>query len=437
VPTELPRRLAGTEWLDRPDTQAVFAALAARGHAARAVGGAVRNALLGRPVADVDIATDALPGDVVRAAAAAGLKAVPTGLAHGTVTVVAGSVPHEVTTLRKDVETHGRHATVAFTNDWSEDARRRDFTLNALYCGADGTVFDPLGGYPDLAARRVRFIGDPHRRIREDFLRILRFFRLTAELAEGPADAEGLAACVRERAGLAILSAERVRAELLRLLAASRGPEIAALMEDYGFLPSLLGAAPRPTLLARLAAVEACLGLAPDPVLRLAVLAVEVPEDAERLRDRLKLSNEQAAKLARAAAWRSPAARRQTPRRDQADEPRQGGQGSDPVPDAKVYLYRHGAAAYRERVLVAWARSGAAANSADWRRRFALPERWPIPRFPLTGADVLALGVPAGPRVGEILRTLEDWWIAGGFAADERELRARLAKVAGGRLGQA
>jgi tRNA nucleotidyltransferase/poly(A) polymerase len=267
----------------------------------RAVGGAVRNALVGRPVADVDIATDARPEEVTRAAEAAGLKAIPTGLAHGTVTVVAGGRPYEITTLRQDVETHGRHATVAFTDDWAEDARRRDFTLNALYCGADGTLFDPLGGYPDLAARRVRFIGDADERIREDYLRILRFFRLTAEFAEGPADAGGLAACVRERTGLAVLSAERVRVELLRLLAAPRGAEIGALMQDYGLLPGVLGAAPRPTLLARLAAIETVLRFAPDPVLRLAALAVEVPEDAERLRDRLRLSNDEAAKLARAA----------------------------------------------------------------------------------------------------------------------------------------
>jgi poly(A) polymerase len=414
VPGSLPQRLDGTGWLDRPETQAVFAALAARGFSARAVGGSVRNTLAGRPVIDVDIATDARPGDVLRAAEAAGLKGVPTGVAHGTVTVVSGDLPHEVTTLRKDVETHGRHATVAFTDDWAEDAMRRDFTLNALYCSADGTVYDPLGGYPDLAARRVRFIGDAVERIREDYLRILRFFRLTAEFAEGPADAEGLAACVRERAGLAILSAERVRAEFLRLLVAPRGPEIVALMQDYGLLPSVLGAAPRPTLLARLAAIEAALGVTPDAMLRLAALAVEIPEDAERLRDRLRLSNGQAGKLLR-ASWCG---------RDADLSP------PSPEAPAKVYLYLLGPAAYRERVLIAWARAGDPPDSVAWRQRLALPQRWPAPRFPLKGADVLALGVPAGPRVGEILRALEDWWIAGDFAADESALRAQLDVLA-------
>jgi tRNA nucleotidyltransferase/poly(A) polymerase len=411
-----PPRLDEAEWLKRPATQAVFRALAARGHMARAVGGAVRNALAGRPVADVDLATEALPEQVMAAAEAAGLKAIPTGLAHGTVTVVAGEHPYEVTTLRKDVETHGRHATVAFTDDWAEDARRRDFTLNALYCGADGSVFDPLDGYPDLAARRVRFIGDARARIREDYLRILRFFRLTADFAEGPADAEGLTACVRERAGLAVLSAERVRVELLRLLAAPRGPEIAVLMQEYGLLPAVLGAAPRPTLLARLAAIEAALNLAPDAVLRLAALAVEIPEDAERLRDRLRLSNEQASKLLRAS--------RCSPDADVGP--------SRPEATAKVYIYRDGVEAYAERVLILWARSGAVPEDASWRHRFSLPDRWQRPSFPLRGADVLALGVPAGPRVGEILRILQDRWIAGGFAADEATLRRELRALCAG-----
>jgi poly(A) polymerase len=418
APAAPPHRLTGAEWLDRPETQAVFVALAARGHLGRAVGGAVRNALVDRPVTDVDIATDARPEEVLRAAEAAGLKAIPTGLAHGTVTVVAGARPYEITTLRRDVETHGRHATVAFTDDWAADAKRRDFTLNALYCGADGTLFDPLGGYPDLVARRVRFIGDARERIREDYLRILRFFRLTADFAVGPADAAGLAACVRERAGLAILSAERVRVELLRLLAAPRGAEVAKLMQDYGLLPAVLGAAPRPTLLARLAAIEAALRLAPDPVLRLAALAAEIPEDAERLRDRLRLSNEQAAKLARAAG-----------RGAHASTANLGPPGAEA--HARAWLYRHGAAAYRERVLLDWTRSGAPPDSQAWRGRFRLPDRWQPPRFPLTGTDVLAQGVPAGRRVGEILRELETWWIARDFAANEAALRQKLAELAG------
>ncbi len=407
-----PPRLDDASWLTRPETKAVFAALAARGFAARAVGGVVRNALLGRPVTDVDIATPARPDEVMAAAQAAGLAAVPTGIDHGTVTVIANHVPYEITTLREDVETHGRHATVAFTDDWTADARRRDFTINALYCSADGEVLDPLGAYPDLAQRRVRFIGDARARIGEDYLRILRFFRLTADYGEGPPDAESLAACVAERAGLGRLSAERVRQEMLRLLVALRGPELVRAMLDYGLITLVLPAAPRPTLLDRLAALEAALGLTPDPVLRLAALAVEVPEDADRLRDRLRLSNEEHARLARTAVLM----------------PDLG--PNAPESAAKACLYAEGEAGYRHRVLIAWARSGDPPASQGWRDRLALPERWQPPRFPLGGADVMALGLPAGPRVGELLRALEAWWIAGDFSADGGALRAKLAEMA-------
>jgi len=409
-PSELPS-LAGADWLTRADTRAVFDALAARGHAARAVGGAVRNALLGRPVVDVDIATPAHPDEVIAAARAAGLAAHPTGIAHGTVTVIAGHVAHEVTTLREDVEAHGRHATVAFTDDWAADARRRDFTINALYCSADGEVFDPLGGRGDVAAHRVRFIGQARERIREDYLRILRFFRLTAEYGQGPPDREGLAACVAERDGLTRLSGERVRQEMLRLLAAPRGPELVRAMQEYGLLGFVLPAAPRPCLLARLAAIEARLGLSPDAVLRLAALAVELPEDADRLRERLRLANEEHARL-RSSAVREP--------------------DIGPAADARVAraeLYANGAAGYRARVLLGWARSGYAPEDPAWQDRYALAERWQPPRFPLGGGDVMAAGLAPGPRVGELLRALEAWWIAGDFMADELALRARLHQM--------
>jgi poly(A) polymerase len=410
TPGRLPR-LAGADWLVRPPTQAVFAALAARGHVARAVGGAVRNALLGRPVVDVDIATTARPEEVIAAVRAAGLSAVPTGIAHGTVTVIADRVAYEVTTLRRDVETHGRHATVAFTDDWEADARRRDFTINALYCSADGDVLDPLGGAADIEARRVRFIGDARERIREDYLRILRFFRLTAEYAAGAPDAEALTACVLEHDGLARLSAERVRGELMRLLVAARGPELVDSMLDYGLLPLVLGAAPRPTLLHRLAHLEPALGREPDAVLRLAMLAVEVPEDADRLAEHLRLANDERAHLA-AATGPSPDL-------------------GPAVPEAaaRAFLYAEGPAAFHSRVLVNWARSSASSDSPAWRERLALPERWQAPRFPLGGADVMAFGVQAGPRVGELLRAVEAWWIAGDFAADEQALRVELQRL--------
>ena len=297
----------------RRETQAVFAALAAKGHAARAVGGAVRNALLGRPVVDVDIATTAKPEEVIAAAEDAGLSAVPTGIAHGTVTVIADRVPYEVTTLRRDVETHGRHATVAFTDDWAADARRRDFTINALYCSADGEVFDPLGGAADIEARRVRFIGDARERIREDYLRILRFFRLTAEYGVGAPDAEALAACVLERDGLRACRPSACARRCCACWLRRAGRSWCASMLDYGLLPLVLGLAPRPTLLQRLADLEAALAREPDAILRLAALAVEVPEDASRLADRLRLSNDERERLAHVAAhtpdWVSPSRR--------------------------------------------------------------------------------------------------------------------------------
>jgi poly(A) polymerase len=258
--------LKGQDWLLR--AQPILQALAGAGYEARAVGGAVRNTLMGLPAGDVDLATTAKPEETLKACESAGLKCVPTGLTHGTVTVLAGGSAYEVTTLREDVETFGRHATVAFTADWVADARRRDFTMNALYCAADGTVSDPLGGWPDLVARRVRFVGDPAERIREDYLRILRFFRFQAEVGKGAPDGAALAACVRERQGLAKLSAERVRSELIKLLSAADPLAGVRPMFDFGLLSPLLRAAPRPGLLARLVAAEREVSAPIDPILR-------------------------------------------------------------------------------------------------------------------------------------------------------------------------
>jgi len=413
IPTE--PRLIDRAWLDAPATRAVFAALQAGGYEARAVGGAVRNALLGRPVKDVDIATPALPEEVLRLAAAAGLKAVPTGLEHGTVTIISGGRPFEVTTLRKDVETYGRHAAVAYTDDWAADAARRDFTINALYCGADGRIHDPLAGYGDLVARRVRFIGDARTRIREDYLRILRFFRFTAEYADGPPDPEGLSAAVAERAGLKLLSGERIRQELVRLLVAPRALAAIEAMYDYGLITELLGLAPRPGLLRRLALIEAGRRLAPSAMLRLAALAVEVREDVERLDARLKLSNAECASLLASAI---------------ADC---GAAPKAPLDTAagKAFIYRHGARAYRDLVLMAWTR--ALATSTDdpqWGAKLDLADTWRAPKFALTGSDVMALGIAEGPRVGELLRRTEDWWIAAGFPDDRRLLLAQLEAAA-------
>ncbi len=403
---EAPPSLKDAEWLSRPETVKLFAALSMDGAETRAVGGAVRDALLGLPVTEIDLATTALPQQVMTLARQAGLKAIPTGIDHGTVTVVVDTMPFEVTTLRRDVETYGRHAKVAFTENWEEDARRRDFTLNALYADRDGTVFDPLGGYADLATGRVRFIGDAEQRIQEDYLRILRFFRFNAYYGRGAFDADGLEASVRLRDGLALLSAERIAGELRKLLVAPQAMRGLEALYDYGLLTAVLGGVPLLERLERLIAIEAALGLSPDAALRLAALAVFVREDAERLAKRLHLSNAEQAILELAAE-------------------ESGRSAFENERRAKEVLYRFGVENFRMRVLLAWAVSGAAPDDPDWRSLFTLPERWQVPAFPLRGADLVELGAAKGPELGELLRRLEAEWIAGGFAATREDLLAR------------
>ena len=404
-----PPSLKDAAWLQQSETKRVFAALADPGIATRAVGGAVRDTLLGLPVSEVDLATTALPEKVIALARGADLKAVPTGIEHGTVTLVAGGVPFEVTTLRRDVETFGRHATVAFTEDWEEDARRRDFTLNALYAGSDGELFDPLGGYADLVAGRVRFIGDAKARIKEDYLRILRFFRFNAYYGKGAFDAEGLAACVRLRDGLDLLSAERVAGELRKLLVAPKAVRAVEALFDYGLLTQLLGGVPRLMRFERLVAAEQTLGLAPDAALRLAALAVSVSEDAERLAARLRLSNNELAVLLLGAEDHAAAA----------------------LPDeaaAKRALYQLGPCRFEASVLLASADAGIAPDDQSWRQALRLADRWRVPEFPLRGPDIMALG-EKGPAIGGILRRVEAEWVAGGFAASREELLARASEL--------
>jgi poly(A) polymerase len=333
---------------------------------------------------------------------------VPTGIEHGTVTVIADGVPFEVTTLRSDVETFGRHATVAFTKDWEEDARRRDFTLNALYAGSDGTVFDPLDGYADLLAGRVRFIGDAEARIKEDYLRILRFFRFNAYYGRGPLDEAGLKAALKLRAGLERLSAERVSAEMRSLLVAPQAMRAVAALFDYGLLVGLLGGVPRLARFERLVAIEEALCVEADAMLRLAALGVFVQEDASRLAACLRLSNAERAVLELGAAKLI-----ELPDEDAA----------------KRALYRLGGSDFARHVLLAWADSGASPEDKAWRAALALPERWQAPPFPLRGSDVMALGDLKGPEVGEMLRRLEAEWIGGGFAASREELLARAASL--------
>lgn len=393
-----PRLIAG--WLDAKPLRNVFAAFDAAQAEVRVVGGAIRNTLIDRPVIDVDLATPAVPETVIELARRAGLGAHPTGIEHGTVTLVSDGVGFEVTTLRRDIETDGRHATVAFTQSWDEDAQRRDFTINALYCAPDGTIYDPMGGIADLRRRRVRFIGDGEARIREDYLRILRFFRFSAEYGKGHLDADGLAAAIKLKQGLSKLAAERVRAEFLKLLAAPYAAEVVRAMHESGILALVLPGTLHPERLSRLQAIEAGLGQPPDVICGLAALAVARPGDVDGLARRLRLSNNEASAL-RSAASVDP-----------------GLNPAQPETAACAALYGLGSEAFRGAVVVAWARSDASATEAAWRKRALLVDRWSPPKMPFSGSDVLALGIPAGPAVGEILRAFEAWWIAAAFPAD-------------------
>jgi poly(A) polymerase len=393
-------------WLREPPLRDLLAALDGAGEEARVVGGAVRNALLQEPLGDIDIATTALPDEVIRRVQAVGFKAVPTGIEHGTVTVVAAGRPFEVTTLREDVETFGRHAKVEFGRDWRRDAERRDFTMNALSASRDGVVHDYAGGLADIAARRVRFIGDAGQRIAEDYLRILRFFRFHAAYGEGAPDPVGLAACIEARAGLERLSRERVRMEMLKLVVARHAVSALAVMTETGLLEQVLGGVPLLASFANLVKLERALALEPDAIRRLGALAVSVAEDAERLRERLRLANAEYERLASMADHWWQISRRW--------DQRQG----------RELLYRLGRERFTDRVLLAWTRSSEGADDPSWRALATLPARWSAPAFPLKAADFMARGVAKGPRLGAVLAAAEAAWIAAGFPYETAALAA-------------
>jgi len=381
--------VADQPWLTSPATRAVVTALEAAGgpDCVRFVGGCVRNALMGQPVDDIDLASRLLPGDAIQALTAAGLKVVPTGLAHGTVTAVSGRQPYEITTLRRDVSTDGRNATVAFTDDWTEDAARRDFRLNALYADASGAIHDPTGqGVADAREGRIVFVGDPETRIREDYLRILRFFRFFAWYGRGQPDAAGLEACADLAEGVDRLSAERVSKELLKLLAAPDPRPSVWAMARAGVLDRVLPG------VADLTAFEHMLAISGDPVLRLSMLSPASPGAVDDMARRLRLSNTVRDRLRRMAG-------------DEADL-------AMTDREARAVLYRIGRDAFRDRVLRAEA---TAERPGDGARLLDLAERWIIPRLPVGGRQVAAAGLPAGPETGRILAAFEAGWIADDF----------------------
>jgi poly(A) polymerase len=398
-------RVEGAPWFKSGPAARVLELLNKSGEEARVVGGAVRNALLDVPIGDVDIATTALPEEVIRRARAAGIKSVPTGIEHGTVTLVIDNHPFEITTLREDTETFGRRAKVAFGRDWARDAERRDFTINGLSVDAEGRVHDYVGGLEDIAAKRVRFIGDPNQRIAEDYLRILRFFRIHAAYGAGEPDRDGYLACINAHAGLATLSAERVRVEVLKLMVADGAAVSVSAMVDGGLLLPIFGGVAYTGPFKVMISAERALSLEPDPVRRLGALAVAVTEDARRLATRLRLSNAETKALDSMGHrwWRLA--------------------GMD-EPTARRRLYRLGEDRYRDRLLLAWARSGSDADSLSWRELATLPERWVAPKFPLKAADFIARGIALGPPLGQALGLAEDAWLAANFPLDGPALKA-------------
>jgi len=388
-------------WLTDPAARAVMAALTAQGgdDCARFVGGCVRDALLGREALDVDLATRLHPEQVVEALETAGLKAVPTGIDHGTVTAVSRGRPFEITTLRRDVATDGRRAVVAFTDDWAEDAARRDFHLNALYADASGRVFDPTGrGLDDALAGQIVFVGDPDRRIAEDHLRILRFFRFFAWFGRGDPDADGLAACAASAEGVDRLSAERVSSELLKLLSAPDPTPALRAMAGAGVLERVLG---RPGDLDRLARVVA---RSDDALLRLSALWPDDPAFVADAARRLRLPR---------AAWA---------RLEAAAVPMALDVEADRA--ARRLIYEVGTETARDRALKS---PDAAASEA----LMAVADRWTPPRLPVGGRDVARLGVPPGPQTGAVLKAFEAEWIAEDFPAERvaERLAAAVSRV--------
>ncbi len=410
-------------WMEAPETRAVVAALTADGADVRFVGGCVRDSVLHRPIKDIDIATHDAPERVMELLQRAGIRAIPTGIAHGTVTAVIGKAHYEITTLREDVQTFGRHARVAFTDDWTADAARRDFTMNAMCADPQGRIYDPFNGLADLGAGAVRFVGDPMRRIEEDVLRLLRFFRFFAHYGRPPMDAAALAACRRMAPELVHLSGERVAGELIRLLQAPDPATVLIVMHGQGILAHILpeahdfGPLKVLTWLESRALVRPHVGV--DAIRRLGILLSTDAAGVDALGERLKLSTAQTARLSAIVAPKVQVAR------DMDDAA------------ARRALRRVGADVFRDLVLTRWAIERAlearpsAAGTAQWVRLLDLADGWQPVQLPVRGADALALGVPRGPAIGEVLARVEEWWEAKDYRPDRDACLKRLRQAIG------
>jgi poly(A) polymerase len=402
------------DWMTAPQTRAVVDALTADGQTVMFVGGCVRDALIGRPVGDIDIATPDTPETVTALLARAGLKAVPTGIEHGTVTAVSGHRPFEITTLREDVETYGRHARVAFTDDWTADAARRDFTINAMFCAPDGTVYDPFGGWADLLAGRVRFVGDADARVQEDYLRLLRFFRFYARYGQGAPDTDALAAVQRHAGQLTTLAAERIHHELLKFLEAANPGPAARVIRDHAILHPVLPEARHAERLSWLAAIEREQGVEIDPLRRLAGW-LDLRE-AHRLGARLRLSKKEDRHLRQLAA------------------PGESVRVDMPVRALRRPLHRLGRELTRDLYLLDAAERAAAGARLDpdmLADGLAEIAAWQPKRLPVDGGDVKALGVPPGPEIKRLLDELDAWWVERDFIPDRAACLAELERRAG------
>jgi poly(A) polymerase len=402
------------DWMTAAPTRAVITALEAQGGpgCARFVGGAVRNSLMGLAVDDVDIATTLTPDQVTQALKAAGLRAVPTGIEHGTVTAISGRKPFEITTLRRDVATDGRHAEVAFTDDWAADAQRRDFRFNALYADPAGQVFDPTGlGVEDARSGRVVFVGDPATRLEEDYLRVLRFFRFHAWYGRGEADAAALSACAEAHGKLGELSAERVQKELLKLLAAPDPRQALRLMEQAGVLAAVTPLATSLDRTDRLIEIDLQQGFPADPDLRLASLWPADPNAVRNAAKDLRLSNATRDRLMRAASSEPALAADMSPKA------------------ARQAMWRVGVDAFADHIRLTWAEAGGAPEA--WLGLLDQAKTWVRPDLPVRGEDALAAGVSAGPAMGKVLAAFESWWIDHDFPLDRDLALTQLKRLAG------
>jgi tRNA nucleotidyltransferase/poly(A) polymerase len=406
------------QFLSDPGVKRLFAAFP--DGSIRIVGGAVRNALLGAPVADIDLATQLEPDAVIDTLKAADIKYVPTGIDHGTITAVIAGQPYEITSLRRDVATDGRRAVVAYSTDWAEDAQRRDFTMNALYMDADGTLFDPTGqGEADSKARKLRFVGEADARVKEDYLRILRFFRFMAYYSgEAKVDAEALKACRENQAGLNSLSAERVWAELKRLLSAPNPTRAVTVMHQQGILTTLLSEADNSDGLAAMVRLEAREALSPDPLRRLMAMGARLPLPVLTLSRRLKLSKAETARLKGWAESEAPI--------DTLIDP------ITPDRERLAWIYREGKAVIMDRAILRAAGETDAMKSAYFMSLADLAMGWTPPVFPLTGKDLKKAGFAPGEGMGRMLKALEALWVRSGFTTEKAQLLVAAKMIGGG-----